>query len=98
MTTDNDILFQHHKTLEKKLQIKIYFCFPGHMWEKPSVENTNGYIRRYIPKSSDISRYSKQFIKKIEEKMNRRYMKILKYHTPQELLDSHRKRKKRLRA
>lgn len=98
MTTDNDILFQHHKELEKKLHIKIYFCFPGHMWEKPQVENANGYIRRYILKSSDISRYSRRFIKKIEERMNRRYMKVLKYRTPQELLDAHRKHKKRLRA
>lgn len=98
MTTDNDLLFQHHKALEKELQVKIYFCFPGHMWEKPSVENANGYIRRYIPKSSDISRYSKRFIKNIEERMNRRFMKVLNYHTPQEMLDIGRKHKKRLRA
>lgn len=98
MTTDNDLLFQHHKELGGKLRINIYFCFPGHMWEKPQVENANGYIRRYIPKSSDISRYSKRFIKSLELKMNRRFMKVLKFYTPQELLDIYRKRKKRLRA
>lgn len=95
MTTDNDLLFQHHKELEKKLKIKIYFCFPGHMWEKPQVENANGYIRRYIPKSSDISRYSKRFVKNIETKMNRRFMKVINFRSPQELLDAHRKHKKR---
>ena len=95
MTTDNDLLFQHHKALEETLNIKIYFCFPGHMWEKPQVENANGYIRRYIPKGSDISRYSKQFIRRIEKKMNRRYMKVLGYHTPQEVLNVYRKKKKR---
>lgn len=98
MTTDNDLLFQHHKELEKKLDIKIYFCFPGHMWEKPSVENANQYIRRYIPKSSDISRYSKRFIGHLEEKMNRRIMRVLRYHRPQELLNEYRKRKKRRSA
>lgn len=95
MTTDNDLLFQHHKTLEKELGIKIYFCFPGHMWEKPQIENANGYIRRYIPKGSNISKYSKMFIKTLEAKMNRRYMKVLGYHTPQELLDAYRRKKKR---
>lgn len=98
MTTDNDIMFQHFKELERKLDIKIYFCFPGHMWEKPSVENANGYIRRYIPKGSDISRYSKQFIRNLERRLNRRIMKTLKYQRPQELLGAYRKRKQRRSA
>lgn len=93
MTADNDLLFQHHKELEGELGIKIYFCFPGHMWEKPSVENANQYIRRYIFKSSDISKYSKRFIRNLEEKMNRRIMKILKYQRPRQLLEAYRKRK-----
>lgn len=93
LTTDNDLLFQHHKQLEKKLGIKIYFCFPGHAWEKGSVENRNAWLRRYIPKSSDISRYSKYFIKKLEDKHNRQFMKILQYRTPQERLEAYRKRK-----
>lgn len=96
MTTDNDLLFQQHKALEKKLNIKIYFCFPGHMWEKPQIENANGYIRRYIPKSSDISRYSKPFLRNLEAKMNGRFMKVLGYRAHQELLDIYRKHKKAL--
>lgn len=95
MTTDNDLLFQHHKVLEKKLGIKIYFCHPGHAWEKGSVENTNKYLRRYIFKSSDISRYSKRFVKSLQARTNRRIMKVLNYRTSQEMLDAYRKRKKR---
>lgn len=95
MTTDNDLLFQHHKLLEKKLHIKIYFCHPGHAWEKGSVENTNKYLRTYILKSSDISRYSKRFVRKLEARLNRRIMKVLNYRTPQEMLDAYRKRKQR---
>jgi transposase, IS30 family len=98
MTTDNDILFQHHKELERELGIKIYFCHPYHAWEKGMVENTNKCIRKDIPKSSNVSRYSKRFIQKLETKLNRRIMDVLNYRTPQELLDRHRKRKKRLRA
>lgn len=98
MTTDNDILFQHHKELGRELGICIYFCHPYHAWEKGSVENRNKSIRIYIPKGSDISRYSKRFIQKLEAKLNRRFMEVLNYRTPRELLDRHRKRKKRFRA
>lgn len=95
LTTDNDLLFQHHKELERRLDIKIYFCFPGHMWEKPSVENANKWLRKYIPKSSDISRYSKHFIRRLEEKINRRILKVLSFQRPEILLKEFRKRRKR---
>lgn len=98
ISTDNDILLVKHKELEKELGVKIYFCHPYHSWEKGSIENTNKYVRKDIPKSSDISRYSKRFIQKLEDKLNRRYMKVLRYKTPQERLDDHRKHKKRSRA
>ena len=94
ITTDNDLLFQKHKTLEKLLEVKIYFCHPYHSWEKGSVENINRYVRKDIPKGTDISRYSKRFIKKLEAKLNRRYMAVLNYKTPQEVLHEYRKRKK----
>ena len=93
ITTDNDILFRHHKRLEKLLGVKIYFCHPYHSWEKGTIENTNKHIRKDIPKGSDISKYSKHFIKNIEEKLNRRFMKVLSHATPYELLIKARKRK-----
>ena len=98
MTTDNDILFQHHKGLEKTLGIKIYFCHPYHSWEKGSVENANKHIRKTIPKGSDLSQYTMSFIKKVEAKLNRRIMECMDCRTPQEVLQRHRKRKKRSRA
>ncbi len=95
ITTDNDILLQRHKELEKILDVKIYFCDPYSSWQKGTVENTNKYVRRDIPKGSDISRYSKIFIRLIEKKLNRRPLKCLSYKMPQEILNEHRKRKKR---
>lgn len=92
MTTDNDILFERHKELEKLLHITIYFCHPYHSWEKGTIENTNGVIRRDIPKGSDIAHYSKKCIMKLEAKLNRRPMECLDDRTPQEVLDTHRKR------
>lgn len=95
VTWDNDILLICHKELEKKFSLKIYFCHPYKFWEKGGVENRNKIIRRYIPKGSDISRYSRMFIRKLEEKLQRRIMKCLRYCTPSERLELHRKRKKK---
>ncbi len=95
ITLDNDILFQHHKELEIITDTKIYFCKPYHSWEKGTVENTNKYIRKDIPKRSDISRYSNIFIKCLEDKLNRRSLKCLSYLTPKEVLDLERNNKKR---
>jgi len=95
ITTDNDILFRHHKELERLLQVKIYFCNPYHSWEKGTIENTNKQIRKDIPKGSDISKYSKRFVHSIEERLNRRFMEVIGHETPAEALAKHRQRKKR---
>ncbi len=91
--TDNDILLQMHKTLEKLLKLKIYFCHPYSSWEKGAVENLNKQIRKYIPKGSDLSKYEEEYISLVEEKCNGRFMEILKYKSPEEKLIEHRKRK-----
>jgi IS30 family transposase len=93
-TTDNDLLFARHKELEKELKIKIYFCNPYHSWEKGTVENTNGEIRKDLPKGSNVFKYSVSFFKDIEKKLNDRFMKCLQYQTPFEVLEKHRKNKK----
>lgn len=94
LTLDNDLLFQAHKTLEKLLGVPIYFCHPYHSWEKGTVENRNKIIRQFIPKGSDLSQYNHQEIKAVEDYLNDRYLKCLKYATPKEKLDSHRRRDK----
>lgn len=95
ITADNDLLLARHKELEKLLNVTIYFCHAYSSWEKGTVENTNGYIRRDIPKGIDISKYSKQFIRKIENKLQRRFMDCLDNLTPKEVLENYRKQKKR---
>lgn len=92
MTLDNDLLFQKHKELERLLKITIYFCDPYHSWQKGQVENANKRIRRYIPKRSNISSYSKSFIDNIELKLNRRIMKCLRYRRPNEVLEEERRK------
>lgn len=92
MTLDNDLLFQKHKELERKLKVKIYFCDPYKSWQKGQVENTNKHIRRYIPKRSNISSYSRSFIYNLEHRLNRRIMKCLKYRKPEEALQAERRK------
>lgn len=92
-TTDNDLLFARHKELEKELEIKIYFCHPYHSWEKGSIENVNWEIRKDFPKGSEVSKYSRRFWRKLEEKLNNRFMECLDYQTPTEALLHYRKTK-----
>ena len=98
ITFDNDILLLEHRRLEKRMNVRIYFCHPRSPWEKPSVENLNRFIRRYIPKGSDISKYSRYFIKSLEVKANRRFMECLGYLTPNEMYEKAKKQKTRRAA
>jgi transposase, IS30 family len=90
ISTDNDVLWQYHKKLEKALGVPFYFCHPYRSWEKGSVEHFNGQARTYIKKSSDISQYGEIYIQMVEDKLNNRYMAVLGYQTPQEALDAYR--------
>jgi IS30 family transposase len=98
MTTDNDLLFEKHEELEIAWDINIYFCDTHSPWRKPSVENTNKDIRRDIPKGSNISKYSVNFIKKLETKLNNKFMDCLNSLSPAEALKRYRKNKKRADA
>ena len=94
LTLDNDILFIHYKRLEKKFNIKIFFCHKGSPWEKGSNENRNRLLRIFIPKGSDISKISRTTIKKLEQKIQRKIMKCLNYQSPKTVLEKHRTTKK----
>lgn len=95
ITFDNDLLLLEHKRLEWKLGVIIYFCHPRSPWEKPSIEHLNKILRRYIPKGSNISRYSKRFIQKIEARVNRRFMECLRFLSPNEAYEQALKEKTR---
>lgn len=86
LTLDNDISFSKHEELSELLGSPVYFCHAYHAWEKGSVENTNQLIRQYIPKGSDISKYSRKQIREIETKLRNRPRKCLRYKTPLEVM------------
>ena len=92
VTCDNDLLLARYRELERELEVNIYFCHPYHSWEKGTVEHMNGVIRRDIPKGSDLSRYSRRYIRKLEEKLQRRPVKLLGFKTPLQVLETYRTR------
>ena len=67
------------------LQTKSYFCKPYHSWEKGTVENINGLIRRFFPKRTDFDTITDKEILYVQNWINSRPMKVLNYKTPSEM-------------
>jgi transposase, IS30 family len=85
LTLDNDIAFRRHTKLGEILQAPVYFCQPYHSWEKGGVENANRLIRRWIPKGSNISRYTHKEVAEIQDNINNMPRKILDFNTANEI-------------
>jgi len=68
------------------LGIDTYFCHPYHSWEKGTVENTIGIIRRVFPKSTNFSKVSSEQVKELENKLNNRPRKCLNFMTANEVM------------
>lgn len=86
VTSDNGPENALHQEVSEKLDIEYYFCHPYSSWEKGSVENRIGVVRRYIPKGVDINTYSHKEIRIIQERVNNTPMKCLGYLTPKEYM------------
>jgi IS30 family transposase len=81
LTLDNDISFSNWKQLELKFNTKVYFTYPYHSWEKGLVENTNRWIRVFIPKKTDIQTVTKIQLQEVLEFLNETPRQILNYKT-----------------
>ena len=88
ITYDNGSENVEHERINKILGTKSYFCNPYHSWEKGSVENTIGLVRRFLPKKTDIAKITKEQVKQIENRLNHRPRKCLKFKTPYEVFTS----------
>ena len=87
MTYDNGCEFAGHKEVSNVYDMSDYFCEPFHSWEKGTIENRNGIIRRYFPKGTDFSNVTKEQIRIVQDKVNNRPLKCLGYLTPKEVHD-----------
>ena len=86
LTYDNGPENADHLEVNRILDMKSYFCEPYHSWEKGTVENSIGLVRRYFPKKTDFSLISHDNIMSVENALNDRPRKCLNYSTPREAL------------
>lgn len=85
LTLDNGKEFAHHKDIEKKTGLKVYFADPYSAWQRGTNENTNGLLRRYFPKGTDFRNVTEKALAEIVKKLNHRPRKCLGYRTPHEV-------------
>lgn len=88
ITSDNGKEFAMHQAIAKELNIQYYFTHPYSSYECGTVENTNGLIRRYIPKKSSFEHLTQEILNKIEHKLNNRPRKKLGFFTPNEIVNA----------
>ena len=75
-----------HKSFTIATNVQVYFCDPRSPWQRGSNENTNGLLRQYFPKGTDLSRFSQAYLNKIALRLNQRPRKTLGFETPADRL------------
>lgn len=88
ITTDNDVAFTCWRELEVLLNTRIYFTHPYHSWEKGLVENTNRWIRCFVPKRRDIESVTEEELDEIHRFLNDRPREVIEFRTPREYYSS----------
>jgi IS30 family transposase len=82
LTWDRGLEMAQHKSFTVATNVKVYFCDPQSPWQRGSNENTNGLLRQYFPKRTDLSGYSQSDLDKVALRLNQRPRKTLGFETP----------------
>jgi transposase, IS30 family len=87
LTWDQGIEMANHVQVAAATDLDIYFCDPHSPWQRGSNENTNGLLRQYFPKGTDLSRWGPGYLDYVAAELNNRPRKRLGWKTPAEALD-----------
>ena len=82
LTWDRGLEMAKHKDFTVATDVKVYFCDPQSPWQRGSNENTNGLLRQYFPKNTDLTGYSQSDLNKVALRLNQRPRQTLGFQTP----------------
>jgi IS30 family transposase len=89
LTWDRDSEMSNHKIFTLATDIDVYFCDPQSPWQRGSNENTNGLLRQYFPKGTDLSLHSQAKLSAVARQLNERPRKTLGFETPADRLNAY---------
>jgi len=82
MTVDNGREFAGHKEIASRLNVDVFIAHPYHSWERGLNENTNGLLRQYFPKRTDLRKISFVHVLRVQHMLYNRPRKLLNFLTP----------------
>jgi IS30 family transposase len=89
LTWDQGAEMAQHAQLQIDAGLDVYFCDPQSPWQRGTNENTNGLLRQYFPRGTDLARHSPEDLTAVADALNTRPRKTLGWKTPAEVLDEH---------